>query len=301
VNAVENNQIDNVLFTDLQETPNTHLKIQTNEIIPDTHSPGWKSDAQKNIPGFRELYHTFPNAEWFIMLDDDSYIFLKNLDLFLSKFNSSEPYYFGEATSFVGEHFYQSNLFAQGGAGIIISKGAMKRLENEWDNCIEKYRDCWAGDVRISLCLRDVGVLVTHNDGFHSNSPNDNFDFTNHQCSIPFTFHHLLKHQIQSLYEVETLVQQGPILYQHVLSRLINTQPRNNTNRPGNDINAIHAENVQDCESKCKLNPKCVVFNYQDLCYLKSDISSLVVLGNSWSGIVVENYHCNGTENKTIK
>ncbi|KAJ3031134.1 UNVERIFIED_CONTAM: hypothetical protein HDU68_006265 [Siphonaria sp. JEL0065] len=38
---------------------------------------GWRSDAHKNLPGFALLYKTFPDADWFLMIDDDSFVIEK--------------------------------------------------------------------------------------------------------------------------------------------------------------------------------------------------------------------------------
>ena len=35
------------------------------------------------------------------------------------------------------------------------------------DKCIKKYETCWAGDVRVALCLRDVKIFGTSNNHFH--------------------------------------------------------------------------------------------------------------------------------------
>jgi hypothetical protein len=46
----------------------------TKEVLPNQSSLGWKNDANKNLPGIRELYLRWPNAKWYIMVDDDTYV-----------------------------------------------------------------------------------------------------------------------------------------------------------------------------------------------------------------------------------
>jgi hypothetical protein len=67
----------------------------------DETSVGWKSDAHKNFPGFRSLRNTFPNASWYIMIDDDTYLYMANLDKFLSGYDATKPFYIGSSTMFV--------------------------------------------------------------------------------------------------------------------------------------------------------------------------------------------------------
>ena len=71
-------------------------------LVPDNDSVGWKFDAHKNLPGFVLLYKTYPNAKWYVMIDDDTYIFMTNLDLFLDGLSHLDDHYFGSSTMFTG-------------------------------------------------------------------------------------------------------------------------------------------------------------------------------------------------------
>ena len=72
------------------------------ELTPDKDSAGWKSDAHKNLPGFRTLYETFPKAKWYIMIDDDTYILKHNLAATLRRYDHTKNHYFGNPNLFVG-------------------------------------------------------------------------------------------------------------------------------------------------------------------------------------------------------
>ncbi|KAJ3060324.1 hypothetical protein HDU98_003701, partial [Podochytrium sp. JEL0797] len=56
---------------------------------------GWEMDAHKFLPGFRMLHSRFPDSEWYIMIGDDSYVFLENYSGFLKTLNPDEPHYIG--------------------------------------------------------------------------------------------------------------------------------------------------------------------------------------------------------------
>jgi hypothetical protein len=62
---------------------------------------GWNEDSNNNLQSYRLLYQTYPDVEWYIMIDDDTYLFMANLDYFLNSYDSSLPYYFGYANNFV--------------------------------------------------------------------------------------------------------------------------------------------------------------------------------------------------------
>jgi len=58
---------------------------------------GWQLDMYKNVPGFKLLYETYPNAKWYMMVDDDTYVFLSNLKQRLSYLDPEEKLYLGES------------------------------------------------------------------------------------------------------------------------------------------------------------------------------------------------------------
>ncbi|KAJ3199071.1 hypothetical protein HDU82_000742 [Entophlyctis luteolus] len=168
---------------------------------------GWTLDAHKNLPAYHLLRERFPNADWYIMFDDDTYVMLENLADFLGTLNASKPFYIGQPNRFKGcdgvKEFGHGPLFAQGGAGIIISRGGMNAMMPILDECIVKYKTCWAGDIRTGLCMRDAGVNITSNGQMHGSPPNAEFFFPDDPCTLPLTFHHSLPHQIQNLYDIE--------------------------------------------------------------------------------------------------
>lgn len=67
-------------------------------IVPDNSAEGWKKDAHKNLPGFVHLWNNFPNADWYFMIDDDTYLFLENVVKAVEGLNPENAYYFGTPT-----------------------------------------------------------------------------------------------------------------------------------------------------------------------------------------------------------
>jgi hypothetical protein len=75
---------------------------QADRIEQNSNSIGWKSDAHKNLPGLQLLYNQYPDAEWYIMIDDDTYVFFDNLYETLSKHDFNVPFYLGSPNVFLG-------------------------------------------------------------------------------------------------------------------------------------------------------------------------------------------------------
>ncbi|KAI8853722.1 hypothetical protein BC829DRAFT_382001 [Chytridium lagenaria] len=251
-------------------------------VIPAESSLGWKLDAHKNLPGFEYLYKTYPDADWYIMIDDDSYVFFDNLERYLRDMDPAVPFYTGSANVFLG-------WFAHGGSGIVVSRGAMKLMMEGIEKCIKKYKDCWAGDVRVALCLRDQNLLITPGYQFPANG-----------CERPNVFHHLLPYQIQRLYEIEltslsTHPDQGTTMsdIHNTFNPSTHNTPSLNTDRTGNDFDDGPASSVAICEGRCFAHVRCVSWAYNgERCWMKDGLGVKIEKEGIVSGVIADRYSC---------
>ncbi|KAI9189790.1 hypothetical protein H9P43_001223 [Blastocladiella emersonii ATCC 22665] len=195
--------------------PNVAPSAKDREVVPDQKSRGWKLDAYKNIPAVREMYHRYPDAKWYIMIDDDTYVFMENLHRVLSALDPSEPHYVGAPNHFRDcdgiTKLGDGPMFAHGGSGIAISREAARRMSAIADECIVRYDDCWAGDVRLGLCLRDAGILINYaypgRRWFNPVTPHWSVHpYYEDPCKRVVTFHHLSQATMQKLYDIERFV-----------------------------------------------------------------------------------------------
>jgi hypothetical protein len=74
----------------------------------DQKTIGWKLDQHKHFYGFKEIYRRWPDKDWYIMIDDDTYLFMDNVVHELSKLNASEIHYIGTPRLFTGCAGYNS-------------------------------------------------------------------------------------------------------------------------------------------------------------------------------------------------
>ncbi|ORZ37437.1 hypothetical protein BCR44DRAFT_1430231 [Catenaria anguillulae PL171] len=180
--------------------------------IEDTR--GWKFDAYKFLPSVREAYRQFPKADWFLIADDDTYFFMESVHAALSHYEPSDRHYFGSGNVFVGcdgvTEFGQGPMFAHGGGGIILSRGAVQALLPNLNTCIPKYFECWAGDVSLALCLRDSGIRhsdIGYGFRFYQDNPgSDKWAFPIHigaACDRPLSMHHLRAGDLDKLKNAE--------------------------------------------------------------------------------------------------
>lgn len=126
---------------------------------------GHSLDHEKNIPAFVELFNRFPDAKWYILADDDTFLSIPALAAQFALWDPMEPRYTGKAFVFDGCNVDDPETykyFANGGTGIILSRGAILKLLPYAQLAIEKTRGdrCWAGDVRIAVMGAEAGLKM---------------------------------------------------------------------------------------------------------------------------------------------
>ncbi len=142
------------------------------------------------VPILRALAQTFFSAEaqramrergehapgWVYMCDDDTFAFTRELLLELRKRDPDKPHYLGYA--FIAAPHLEGivpgkrqPLFANGGAGIAVSRGALVAALPHFARCEAEYKWNWPGDVRVAQCLLDAGVKLEWLRNFHAEAP----------------------------------------------------------------------------------------------------------------------------------
>ncbi|KAJ3246241.1 hypothetical protein HDU77_009024 [Chytriomyces hyalinus] len=278
-------------------------------------SDGWRADAHKNLPGFRLLFEKFPDADFFMMIDDDTYVFLDNLQRYLSRYDSSKKLYFGQANRFRGcdgvmeyDDSLKAPLVAQGGAGIIMSRGALAAMLKVVDECIVKYNGCWAGDIRVALCLRDVDIRLQHLVGLNGWPPQGNFIFSPNPCEVPFTYHHVLPEQMKQIHEIEQSFQKqhpnralpSAHMYHAFQKPSLNPQDRDDTirdkdiERVGRAFMNFNTATFEECERRCIYYSQCVSWFHdaRKRCWLKKSPGGKEKVEGVWSGVLPNRFAC---------
>lgn len=115
-----------------------------------------------------------PTTQWFILCDDDTYLFWDVVLEILSRFDASLPWYLGNTSEDVAIAEYLTRM-AMGGGGAILSRPLVAALVGERDdehdhtlaNCLRRYANDFGGDKKLALCVGDVGGVFTRVDSFH--------------------------------------------------------------------------------------------------------------------------------------
>lgn len=135
--------------------------------------------ALKELLGWRLVVDMFPERDWFVKGDDDTYFVVDNLNRYLEGFDPLLPYLLGCKFHLGGPGGVQ---YVSGGAGYVLSREAAGRMAAAvgW-RCIRFYGHLPEGDLAASQCLQTVGVV-----------PEDTRDEQGRQRFHAFPYHYHL-------------------------------------------------------------------------------------------------------------
>lgn len=99
------------------------------------------------------VYKAYGNYDWYLKADDDTFIFMDHLRLFLKDKNPRDPINFGHNWNAQVEQGYES-----GGAGYILSNEALKRIGSVLNDNYSFCQNTGTEDIDVARCLRKLKV-----------------------------------------------------------------------------------------------------------------------------------------------
>lgn len=172
-----------------------------------TANDGWKLDKWKFLPMVDRAFKEMPKAKWFVFLEADTFLGWNNLLEYLANFDASKPYY-------IGKHLYINDIeFGYGGAGIVLSNPAMRKVIEQRSMRITDYEEFtashWVGDCALGKVLEDAKIpLHRAFPHFQGDSP-ATLDPSTHKidrnawCFPVITYHHVSPSEIEELWNFE--------------------------------------------------------------------------------------------------
>lgn len=128
-------------------------------------SGGWRLDKYKFLPIFAHAAKTWPQKKWYVLLEDDNYIFWQSLYQWLDLVYGDEdrkgvPLFIGSPAYRLGEDF------AHGGSGFAVNQAAMHKVFGEQgelgDELVREYEsymeESCCGDQILSHVFAENGV-----------------------------------------------------------------------------------------------------------------------------------------------
>ncbi|KAH7129708.1 glycosyltransferase family 31 protein [Dactylonectria estremocensis] len=188
---------------------------------------GWIIDKYKFVPLMQHAGENWPAAKWYIYMEDDSYLFLPNLITYLATFDWRKPQYLGSYAA------KSDVVFAHGGAGFAVSRGAWEASFGKNSNLTEEYYEYTAdhccGDQVLAHALGKYGVKFGENGGDEKFTWGFNpvvhwtFAFSMHNwCHPLLSWHKVHNRDVCQYYELEKAWDfSKPLLHRDFFSQMI--------------------------------------------------------------------------------
>ncbi|KAE8168551.1 hypothetical protein BDV40DRAFT_251074 [Aspergillus tamarii] len=189
---------------------------------------GWYLDRFKFLPMVERAHEVNPTAQWYIFLESDTYYVWDNLFRLLDQYDPSEPLYFGSPSP--GREIAQGKpmYFAYGGAGFVLSAGAMKKMVHRHHGSMGDYvqpslslqfedivkGDC-CGDSVLGWALYQKGVKLSGLWPMFNPHPLHSIPFDNaYWCQPVISMHKTMLSDMKGLIEWENRRdRKKPLLY----------------------------------------------------------------------------------------
>ncbi|KAL2471330.1 Protein of unknown function (DUF604) [Abeliophyllum distichum] len=132
-------------------------------------------------------------VRWYVLADDDTVVFINNLENVLARYDHSKYFYIGMNSESHASNVFHSFSMAFGGAGYALSYPLAKALVNNLDVCIKRYPTLYGSDHILQSCVADLGVSLTLEKGFHQIDVHSDISglLSAHPQSPLLSLHHL--------------------------------------------------------------------------------------------------------------
>lgn len=144
-------------YRKLQEYQATGQDIRA--FLNDSREAERKLDQYKSIPMLKKAWAMRPGYDWYMFIETDTYVFQKNLALWLERLNPSKQWYLGSPV------YSGDETAAHSGSGVILSRAAMSKAVDSSPDILRYYelaQQGHAGDYLIMKALQAEGIPL-HN------------------------------------------------------------------------------------------------------------------------------------------
>lgn len=234
---------DKYLDNRVQYQMDTFLSdVNRNDIFYLTSKPniekrqfGWNClDDEKNIT-WKYIYfiynmNTILDYDWYMFIDDDTFVFIERLNHLLKNYNKDELYYIGNELDHIKKDFC---LYMSGGAGYAMSNGLYKLIYNYVKTTgINKSYQHWCDDLCIGLWINQLKSSHTinqiHNPNFllfpHKTENELHNAITIHKimtADANLFYYNISKHTVEQKHLNTTFVMVTDLKYLHKSKRTI--------------------------------------------------------------------------------
>ncbi|KAF2774287.1 hypothetical protein EJ03DRAFT_263538 [Teratosphaeria nubilosa] len=246
-------------------------------MVKATH-PGFKLDKWKWLSMVNATYHEFPDKNWYIFMEMDTFIIFPTLLTWLNTLSPQDPHYIGSQMQI------KETVFGLGGAGFVMSRETMQRVaiqyhdeQKKWESEINQH---WTGDAILGRVSTEMGCPLTWSWPVFQGLNPAGVDYAQEEyskrlwCFPTVSYHHMTPEEIEDFwhFEMEWHEKNGPVIRHHqvythyVLPRIENlaaAHPGSTAdwdNLSGNFLESPEADSIEQCRSKCEADQDCVQY-----------------------------------------
>lgn len=183
--------------------------------LSDKYTDCYWTITQKHFLALGHMFKNHPDSEFYLLVLDDTFLFVQNLFHYIERLDYSEKLYIGEGSLRV---IGLSEIEYASGAAILFSNPLVKQLnEYGFDNLIERwfehcksykdknaytYSDMAYGYFTYTLC----GIKLTPCSDFYSQPPNLETNICNSRPIVPYPicFHYIKPDFMRELYSIKS-------------------------------------------------------------------------------------------------
>lgn len=155
-----------------------------------------------------------PNYDWYIFIDDDTFVFKNRLEKLLENYDSNENYYIGKELDHIKNDF---GLYMSGGAGYVISNNLYSLINTYVKNNYSDSFKHWCDDLCVGLWIQEISSNYKVNQ-INNNNFNCGLHQNNKELFNAITFHKVITEDEYNFY---TEIYIKEINNQHIVFTLI--------------------------------------------------------------------------------
>ncbi|KAJ3368305.1 hypothetical protein HDU91_000703 [Kappamyces sp. JEL0680] len=262
------------------------------------------------IDGFLTMHSFSPMQDWFMQVDEDTYMFMENLNIYLNQFKASDPYFFHNFDLVRKDSVhYKAPVKDNGHFPIgIMSRSALEILsKSDYATCILQNKYLANEETIFVTCLQELGVKAVNVPILHSTEPSHDFAWPADPCRRPLSFSQLSLGQLERLYKSQPVTGSSRdgssykwdtvVTYSDVFHHTFgSSRPMPGIDRhSASDSISVPAASGLECSESCKQNDSCLSWTFdKGDCYTSTHIGLSVPRSGVVSGVMSNRYNCNG-------
>ncbi|KAI8894964.1 hypothetical protein BC833DRAFT_623471 [Globomyces pollinis-pini] len=253
----------------------------------------------------QQFAKNFPEDDWYIQTDEDTFIFMENLRQVLETFKSESPLIIHNL-DLPPEGTSTESTKNDGHFPItIFSRAAMKIIEQQdISKCLMKYEYLTDLSSILFKCLSKWGIRPIAESTLHDSSPSDDFAWPADPCEEPLSVSRLTERQMQHMYNLQPTVNKcsnGNPLKWHAKTNygdLFTYFFNGVTSTPGIDRHSASTDFIvkksgAECLRFCVDHHSCVSWTFTDKkCYFSDNLGIAIPSSEVVSGVLSARYRC---------